>query len=105
MCAVFGCKNNDTERDRLSFHKFLLKYKELETTLGNIGWKGSVKDVETVFGSFSHFLISRVHFLFEQRNARIIEAFFEFDWRFYVLSASKAIFRVKTYCRITNAVR
>ena len=30
---------------------------------------------------------------------------FEIEWRFYALSASKAIFRVRTYSRITYSVR
>ena len=31
--------------------------------------------------------------------------YFEFEWRFYALSASKVIFRARTYSRITSSVR
>ena len=30
---------------------------------------------------------------------------FEFDWRFYALSVSKAIFRTRTYSNITYLIR
>ena len=38
-------------------------------------------------------------------NMMQIEGFFEFEWEFYALSASEAIFRARTYDCITYSVR
>ena len=37
--------------------------------------------------------------------AGVITRFLRFEWRFYALSASKAIFRARTYNCITYSVR
>ena len=37
--------------------------------------------------------------------ARFSQELFEFEWRFYAMSAAKAIFRARTYNRINYSVR
>ena len=52
-----------------------------------------IKEVKDILEMASSFLVSHV------------TPQFKFEWRFYVLSASRAIFRVRTYSHITYLVR